>query len=95
MYRPWPLLAASLLVSMVGLTGCATKSVYLLADGRMPAGDPVLNQQFEMDRTVCQGELQKANLSGSLLRVPKRTLSQPCSPVQLEPRQKLWQSNRS
>jgi len=36
----------------------------LLADGRLPGADPVLNQQFEMDRTVCQGELQKANLSG-------------------------------
>jgi hypothetical protein len=39
------------------LSGCAT-------DGRLPGADPVLNQQFEMDRTVCQGELQKANLSG-------------------------------
>jgi hypothetical protein len=48
------------------LTGCATKTVFLLADGRSPGSDPVLNQQFEMDRTVCQGELQKANLSGSL-----------------------------
>lgn len=63
MKNRWARLGA-LLVS-VGLTGCA-KSVYLLADGRMPASDPVLNQQFEMDRTVCQGELQKANLSGSL-----------------------------
>src|SRR5579872_3614079 len=27
-------------------------------------GDPVLQQQFEMDRTICQGEMQKANLSG-------------------------------
>jgi hypothetical protein len=65
MARLWPLFAASLLVS-VGLTGCASKSVFLLADGRLPASDPVLNQQFQMDRTVCQGELQKANLSGSL-----------------------------
>jgi len=46
------------------LSGCATKTAYLLADGRLPGADPVLNQQFEMDRTVCQGELQKANLSG-------------------------------
>jgi len=26
----------------------------------------VLNQQFQLDSTICQGELQKANLSGSL-----------------------------
>jgi hypothetical protein len=36
------------------------------SDGRMPASDPVLNQQFDMDRTICQGDMQKANLSGSL-----------------------------
>lgn len=46
------------------LTGCASPSVYLLADGRTPADDPVLNQQFEMDRTVCTGEMQKANVAG-------------------------------
>jgi hypothetical protein len=56
---------AILLFASLSLCGCA-KSVYLLADGRMPASDPVVNQQFEMDRTVCQGELQKANLSGSM-----------------------------
>jgi hypothetical protein len=50
----------------LALAGCAKPPVYLLADGRLPADDPVVNQQFEMDRTVCQGELQKANLSGSV-----------------------------
>ncbi len=55
-----------LVFAALALTGCATKTVYLLADGRSPGSDPVLNQQFEMDSTVCQGELQKANLSGSL-----------------------------
>jgi hypothetical protein len=29
-----------------------------------PVGDPVVNQQFEMDRTICQGDMQKANVSG-------------------------------
>lgn len=28
------------------------------------ARDPVLAHQFEMDRTVCQGKMQKANRSG-------------------------------
>jgi hypothetical protein len=61
MARLWPLLATSV---SVALTGCATRTVYLLADGRAPGSDPVLNQQFEMDRTVCNGDMQKANLSG-------------------------------
>jgi hypothetical protein len=48
----------------LALSACATPSVYLLADGRAPGADPVLNQQFEMDRTICNGDMQKANLSG-------------------------------
>jgi hypothetical protein len=58
---------AILLIASVALAGCATRSVYLLADGRLPASDPVMNQQFETDSTVCQREVQKANsLSGNL-----------------------------
>ncbi len=53
-----------LAVACLALTGCATKMVYILADGRAPGDDPVLNQQFDMDRTVCNGETQKAGLSG-------------------------------
>jgi hypothetical protein len=34
--------------------------IYLRADGVPPASDAVLNQQFEMDRTICQGDMQKA-----------------------------------
>lgn len=56
----------AVLLAALTLGGCAQRMVYLVADGRAPGTDPVLNQQFEMDRTVCQGELQKANLSGSL-----------------------------
>jgi hypothetical protein len=48
----------------LALAGCAKPPVYLLADGRAPGADPVLNQQFEMDRMVCQGQMQKANVSG-------------------------------
>lgn len=48
----------------LALAGCATRTLYLRADGVAPGSDPVLQQQFDMDRTVCQGELQKANLSG-------------------------------
>ena len=38
--------------------------IYLRADGMNPVSDPVVNQQFEMDRTICQGDMQKANVSG-------------------------------
>lgn len=48
----------------LALSACATPSMYLLADGRAPGTDPVLNQQFEMDRAICNGDMQKANLSG-------------------------------
>jgi hypothetical protein len=55
---PIPALAALI------LAGCAPHTIYLRADGMSPASDPVLNQQFDMDRTVCQGDMQKASLSG-------------------------------
>jgi hypothetical protein len=48
----------------LALAGCAQHMLYLRADGVAPGSDPVLNQQFEMDRTVCNGDMQKANLSG-------------------------------
>jgi len=48
----------------LALSACAPHTIYLRADGQAPGNDPVLHQQFEMDRTVCQGELQKANVSG-------------------------------
>ena len=48
----------------LALAGCAPHMIYLRADGINPVGDPVVNQQFEMDRTICQGDMQKANVSG-------------------------------
>ncbi len=46
------------------LSGCAPHMVWLRSDGVFPGSDPVLNQQLEMDRTICNGDMQKANLSG-------------------------------
>jgi hypothetical protein len=37
---------------------------WIRTDGKRAAGDPVLAQQFDVDRTVCLGERQKAALSG-------------------------------
>jgi hypothetical protein len=52
------------LVGALGLAQCASKMIYLTADGHAPNTDPVLQQQFDMDATICRGEMQKTNLSG-------------------------------
>ncbi len=54
-----------LALAALALTGCATKGVFLLADGRLPSDDPVLKEQLEQDLTICNGEAQKVNLSGN------------------------------
>jgi hypothetical protein len=51
-------------LAALALAGCAPHMIYLRGDGVPPASDAVLNQQFEMDRTICQGDMQKANVSG-------------------------------
>jgi hypothetical protein len=61
-----PMRSVVLLLAVLPLVGCSDRMVYLLADGRSPRSDPVLNQQFEMDRTICAGELKSANISGSM-----------------------------
>jgi hypothetical protein len=53
-------------VFAVLLTACATKPppVWMRTDGLSAVNDPVLGQQFQIDRTVCLGEREKADLSG-------------------------------
>jgi len=53
-------------VAALSLTACAQqpKMLWIRSDGQRTAGDPVLVHQFDMDRTICLGERQKANLSG-------------------------------
>lgn len=53
-----------LAVVALALAGCATKGVFLLADGRLPSDDPMLETQLEKDVTLCNAEAQKANLAG-------------------------------
>jgi hypothetical protein len=62
--RAWRLLAL-----VIVLSGCASapKMAWVRTDGQSLKTDPVLVQQFEIDRTICQGELQKANLSGVVI----------------------------
>ena len=38
----------------LALSACAPHTIYLRADGQAPGNDPVLHQQFEMDREICQ-----------------------------------------
>jgi hypothetical protein len=48
------------------LTGCQTTTdVFVRTDGQRAKDNPVLASQFEVDRTVCEGEAQKAGLTGS------------------------------
>ena len=51
-------------IGTILLSGCAKEMVYLRVDGQRTSTDPVLVQQFEVDRTICSGEMQKANVSG-------------------------------
>jgi hypothetical protein len=46
------------------LIGCAqqVKQVWLRNDGQLMASNPVLAQQFEVDKTICLGDVQKANM---------------------------------
>jgi hypothetical protein len=50
----------------LAVSACATapKMLWLRADGQRAATDPVLAQQFQMDRTICLGQREKADLSG-------------------------------
>ena len=54
-----------LALAALALAGCATKGVFLLADGRLPSDDPLLKEQLEQDLTICNAEAQKLNLSGN------------------------------
>jgi hypothetical protein len=57
---------AFLFVAAVIVTGCATTPppMFVRTDGRSINTDPVLSQQFQLDKTVCLGNREKADLSG-------------------------------
>lgn len=54
--RPWPLLLLALAAA-----GCATQRplTWARTDGKVFTAD-----QFNLERTICRGEMQKANLAG-------------------------------
>lgn len=53
------------------LAGCAAtlnqQLVYIRIDGKTIPDNPQLSQQFDTDKTICVGEMQKANLSGAVI----------------------------
>jgi hypothetical protein len=57
---------AFLLVAAVVLASCATAPppVFVRTDGRSINVYSVLSQQFQLDKTVCLGNREKADLSG-------------------------------
>lgn len=63
--RAFPAVLAALFFS-----GCMTTQVqyaFVRLDGRPTEGNAELAQQLETDRTICFGEGQKANLSGTVV----------------------------
>ena len=57
-----------LLVALAALVvGCATqqKMTWVRTDGQSGRANPALAQQFEVDKTICTGETQKANMSAT------------------------------
>jgi hypothetical protein len=57
---------ALVLLAVITLVACATAPppVFVRTDGRSTQSDPVLAQQFQIDKTVCLGSREKADLSG-------------------------------
>ena len=52
------------LASAALLAGCAKEMAYIRYDGQRASQDPVLAHQFQQDAAICNGEMQKANVSG-------------------------------
>jgi hypothetical protein len=57
----------SLVLAALCLVGCAEqpKQVFIRTDGQAIRNNAVLTHQFEIDKTICAGDTQKANMSGT------------------------------
>lgn len=57
------------IILCLALASCVTQpsvpNVWVRTDGQTIRESAALVQQYEVDRTVCEGEMQKANLSGT------------------------------
>jgi hypothetical protein len=56
-----------LMGAMCALASCAVqvKNKWVRVDGQSIEKNPALVKQYEVDKTICEGEMQKADLSGS------------------------------
>jgi hypothetical protein len=56
-----------LILAAVSLVGCAQqpKQVFIRTDGQSIKGNAALEHQYQIDATVCEGDMQKANMSGT------------------------------
>jgi pectin methylesterase-like acyl-CoA thioesterase len=56
--------AAAIIVGASALAGCQTvpqeQYIWVRTDGQRGAGNPALQQQYQIDRTICFGEVQKS-----------------------------------
>jgi hypothetical protein len=57
----------AVMIAVVCLVGCApqVKQLWMRTDGQRITGNAALEQQVQIDKTICDGEMQKANLSGT------------------------------
>jgi hypothetical protein len=60
--------ACALVIAGVSVAGCASQPpvqmTWIRTDGKSMKADPVLVQQFEIDRSICVGDTSKAGLAG-------------------------------
>lgn len=61
------MLRVLMMAAALALVGCAQqpKTVWIRTDGQTGFTNPALAQQFEVDKTICEGEMSKANMSGA------------------------------
>lgn len=62
---------AAVAMGMAAVTGCQTTNmqnmIWVRTDGQRGTGNPALSRQFELDRTVCVGEVQKSAVGAPLI----------------------------
>jgi len=65
------------------LVGCAPqdKMMWVRTDGQSGKDNPALQQQYQIDKTICAGETQKANMSGVTV-VPQGIIPQAIAQAQ-------------
>lgn len=63
---------AATVIGAVMLTSCQTATsqeqyIFVRTDGQRGSGSPQLQQQFELDKTICTGEVQKSAVGAPII----------------------------